>query len=224
MNKRLVIPEEIGNRTMYRRKFSFSELYLAYLLVPGAFSRILRNNKRNFVSKQFVERVQLAVTEVNGCAACSYAHTYLALKQGLSVEEIHAFLTADQSAVAPEEAKGILFAQHFADQRGRPSKEAFDALMDEYGEDAAWTLLAAAQLMLVGNIYGLPYSAFVSRLRGKAFEGSSLFYELWMQVVGILVLPLALAHGRLRLWFGYSPVRWGDSETVKEENTSAILP
>lgn len=36
--------------------------------------------KKKIVNKDFVERLQLAVTEVNGCAACSYAHTYMALK------------------------------------------------------------------------------------------------------------------------------------------------
>ena len=36
------------------------------------------NKKKRLVGRDFVEKLQLAVKEVNGCAACSNAHTYLA--------------------------------------------------------------------------------------------------------------------------------------------------
>jgi len=59
----------------------------------------------------------LAVTEVNGCAACSYQHIMMALRQGMS--------------------------------KNMAKKAA--------------TFLSAVQIMIAGNMYGIPYSAFQSR-------------------------------------------------------------
>ena len=192
------IPESIGSRTCYKRKFSFRELYSAYLYLPQAVRQLAKNNKTNALDKNFVERLQLAVTEVNGCAACSYAHTYMALKQGMSSEEIHSFLVGDGSFVKVEEAKALLFAQHFAAERGCPQRNAYEAVVQAYGAEKALVILAAVQTMLVGNIYGLPMSAFRSRLKGQPFEDSSWAYELGMQLGGLLVLPIALVHGAIR--------------------------
>lgn len=40
--------------------------------------------KQNGMNFKFKERIMLAVTEVNGCIMCSYVHTKLSLKAGLS--------------------------------------------------------------------------------------------------------------------------------------------
>lgn len=47
-------------------------------------------------------------------------------------------------------------------------------------------------------MYGIPFSAFLSRLQGKPYKNSSLLYELGMLIVGILSLPIAIIHGFLR--------------------------
>jgi AhpD family alkylhydroperoxidase len=88
----------------------------------------------------------LAVTEVNGCEACSYAHTLMALRKGFSNEEIAGFLSASDACVVPEEAQGILFAQHYADSRGRPSRAAYEALLQEYGPEKSRAVVAAHAL------------------------------------------------------------------------------
>jgi len=170
------IPDVIGLSTEYKRKFSFSEMYRAYVLIPGAVFQMIRNKRKKLLRKDFIERIQLAVTEVNGCAICSYAHTYLALKQGMSNEEIYSFLSGDSAFISQEEAKAILFAQHFADTRGFPKEDAYKSIIDEYGEEKAGIILASARLMIAGNIYGIPYSAFQARLYGKPFKDSTLMY------------------------------------------------
>ena len=50
-------------------------MYRAFILIPGAVANMIRNIRKKLVDKDFIERLQLAVTEVNGCVACSYAHT-----------------------------------------------------------------------------------------------------------------------------------------------------
>lgn len=202
-----------SNTRKYKRKFSFFELYRALACIPMAASKLAKNNKSNSVDKKFIERMQLAITEVNGCPACSYQHTKMALRQGMSNEEISSFLSGGDAFIQPSEAKAIMFAQHFADSRGSPKKYAYEAIVKEYGEERAGIILSAAQIMIAGNMYGIPLSAFQSRLNGKTYKDSSLFYELGMLLGAILILPIALAHGILRDLLGLSNRIFDESMT-----------
>ena len=173
------IPESsFGKGAEYKRKFSFLELYRSYLYVPQAMAKLIKNKKEKLISQHFIERMQLAVTEVNGCAACSYAHTTFALREGMSNEEISSFLGGGDEFIQPEEAKAIIFSQHFADSRGFPERAAYEAIIKEYGEEKASIILSADQMMIAGNMFGIPFSAYQSRKRGKPFKESTLGYEL----------------------------------------------
>lgn len=212
MKKPITIPEEISMRTEFKRKFNFGQMYFSFVYAGGAFSVLSKNKKNGLLHPDFVERLQLAVTEVNGCAACSYQHTKMALEQGMSNEEISSFLSGGDDFILPEEAKAIVFAQHFADVTGRPKQYAYDAIVKEYGEDKAEVILAACQVMIAGNMYGIPFSAFQSRLKGRKYKDSSLFYELGMMISGILALPFAIIHSLVRKLFGLSNKRFDKSE------------
>ena len=207
------IPEAISSRTEFKRKFNLWEMYRSFLYLPRAMKIMKDNSKHNLVDKDFVRRLQLAVTEVNGCPACSYQHTKMALRQGMSGKEISSFLSGGDQFIKPEEAKAIMFAQHFADSRGYPKKYAYDSIVKEYGEKEASIILSASQIMISGNMYGIPYSAFQSRLKGRPFKDSSLFFELGMLITGILLLPIALVHGVLRGLIGLPNKRLDKSIT-----------
>ena len=185
------------------------ELYGAFVQTPIAVAKIIKNRRKKLVDKAFLERLMLAVTEVNGCTVCSYAHSYVALKQGMSNEEINSFLSGDEKFIDPVEAKAIAFAQHFADTRGFPKNDAYKTIIDEYGKEKAEIILSAIQLIMVGNMYGIPYSAFKSRLKGKPYKDSSLIYELGMLIAGLILLPISLIHGVLRALLGVSNIRFG---------------
>lgn len=193
------IPPDMINRETYKRKFTVRDLYRGIMLVPEAVSGLKYNRKNMIVSPEFLERMQLAVTEVNGCAACSYAHANMALKQGMSSEEIYSLLSGDGALVRPEEGKAIMFAQHFANTGGFPDIETYRTIETTYGINEARVMLSAIRMMQVGNIYGIPFSAFISRLKGHPYHGSSFFYELGMQVLSAVLLPFALLHGVVRL-------------------------
>ena len=198
MENDIKIPETISSRVEFKRKFSFLEMYRSFVFLPGAAFKLLGNKKSKLIDQDLVKRLQLAVTEVNGCAACSYQHTKMALRQGMSNEEISSFLSGDDNFVKSEEAKAIIFAQHFADSRGFPKKFTFDSIVKEYGDKKADIILSAVQVMIAGNMYGIPYSAYDSRRKGKPFKDSTLFYELGMMISGIICLPFGLIHGVLR--------------------------
>jgi len=208
--KDIKIPDSISSRTKYKRKYSFGEMYSSFVMIPNALAKLIGNKKKKLVDKNFIERLQLAVTEVNGCAACSYAHAYMALKQGMSNEEIDSFLNGDEKFINQEEAKAIVFAQHYADSRGFPKKDAYKSIIDEYGNIKAKIILSAIQLMFAANIFGIPYSAFQSRLKGKPYRDSSLLYELGMQITGVFSLPVAFVHGIFRSIFGFSNIRFDE--------------
>lgn len=182
----------------YKRKFNLFELYRAFVYFPRAISKLSKNSKHEILDKQFIERLQLAVTEVNGCAACSYQHTKMALRQGMSNEEICSLLSGECDYIKADEAKAIMFAQHFADSKGFPKKYAYENIVKEYGKTKASIILAACQVIIAGNMYGIPFSAFQSRLKGKTYKDSTLFYELGMLLAGIICLPFALLHALLR--------------------------
>lgn len=188
----------MGVRTEFKIKFSFWEMYRALTYLPCAMTIMVRNNKSQLVHPDFIRRLQLAVTEVNGCPACSYQHTKMALQQGMSNAEIVSFLSGGDEFIKPEEAKAILFAQHFADSRGFPKTYTYQSIKQEYGEPQTAIILSAVQIMLAGNIYGIPFSALQSRLKGDAYKDSSLLYELGMLITGVLILPFAIIHGLLR--------------------------
>ena len=202
MNKKESLSASVTLRNEYKRKFSLLELYHSFVFVPRAMRELIKNRKIKLVDPHFVERLQLAVTEVNGCAACSYQHTQMALAQGMSNEEINSFLSGSDDYTKEEEAKAIMFAQHFADSRGFPKQYAFDAIEEEYGNKEARVILSAVQVMIAGNMYGIPFSAFLSRLQGKPYKDSKLFYELGLLVIGLLSIPFVIIHGLLRSLIG----------------------
>jgi len=213
MKNDIILPEVISSRVEFKRKFSLWELYRSFVFAARAMSKLIGNSKSKLVDKHFVERLQLAVTEVNGCAACSYHHTQMALQQGMSNEEISSFLSGEDSHIKPEEAKAIVFAQHFADSRGYPKKYAYNAIVKEYGEKEAKIILSACQMMIAGNMIGIPLSAFQSRLKGKPYKDSTIFYELGMEIAGFLCLPIAIVHGFLRALVGLPNERFDKSTT-----------
>lgn len=216
METEIIIPASISSRIEFKRRFSLWEMYCSFIYMPRAMMKIIWNHKNKLVNPDFLRRLQLAVTEVNGCAACSYQHTKMALKQGMSGEEISSFLSGGKDFIKPVEAKAIMFAQHFADSRGYPKKYAYDAIVREYGQNKARIMLSAVQIMIAGNMYGIPFSAFQSRLKGKPYKDSSLFYELGMMITGVIILPIAVLHGVLRGVIGLPNRRLGKSTTDDE--------
>ena len=213
MEKKVSLMDSVSQRSEYKRKFSLWELYRSMVFAPRAMLHLAKNRKSKLVDEHFVERLQLAVTEVNGCAACSYQHTKMALDQGMSNDEISSFLSGKDNYIKPEEAKAILFAQHFADSTGFPEKTAYYSIVEEYGEDKARVILSAVQVMIAGNMYGIPFSAFLSRNKGKPYKESTLFYELGMLVAGILAISIAIVHALLRGLIGLSNERFDKTPT-----------
>lgn len=155
---------------------------------------MIKAKKKKELSSEFIERILLGVTEVNGCEVCSYAHTKMALEQGMAEEEIQQLLAGSVDEIPVEEMPAYLFAQHYADRRGYPTEESWDRIVSLYGEDKAKGILGAIRAIMVGNAHGIAFSAFLSRLKGKPVKKSSLLYEITMMLSILVYLPLTLVH------------------------------
>ncbi|MCE5215222.1 MAG: carboxymuconolactone decarboxylase family protein [Methanobacterium sp.] len=150
------------------------------------------------MDQKFIERIMLAVTEVNNCAICSYAHSKRALESGMTKEEIHKMLKGVMDEVPEEELTAVMFAQHYADTRGRPTKKSWQRIVELYGLSISKGILGAIRTIMMGNAYGIPWSSFINRLRGKPDPRSSLKYELRM-ILGTFLFPLSFIHALVSL-------------------------
>lgn len=96
--------------------------------------------------------------------------------------------------IPAEETSAVMFAQHYADSRGNPSKESWERIIEVYGLDKAKAILATIRTIMMGNVYGIPWSSFINRLKGKPDNRSNLLYELGVIISTLIFLPIALIH------------------------------
>ena len=180
-------------QTNARKLATPAQAYLALyraLRTVGAFRKARQSGS---LSLQLQERLMLAVTEVNGCALCSYGHSRMALEAGLSGQEIEELLGGQTDGAPKEELPAILFAQHYADTRGKPTAAAWAQLVSRYGQPQAAGMLGAIRMITVGNTWGIPTGSLLARLTKKekyhVDARSSVGYEL---VMLLLLLPFLL--------------------------------
>lgn len=152
---------------------------------------------RHTLSRAFTEKIMLAVTCVNGCRYCSYAHVRLALQAGMNDAELHDLLSGELDHIAPQEQTAILFAQHYAEQGDRYDAAAWQTLEQTYGAETARGMLVHIRLISFANLYGNTFDALLERLQLKPVMGSHLFDEVVVLIVGGTVVPLGLLIGVL---------------------------
>jgi len=184
-----------------RKLYSVRESYRIYFKGLRTIKYMTRTKKSKDLSPEFIERIMMAVTEVNGCSICSYAHTKMALEIGMSNEEIQNILSGVMDDIPPDEIAGVMFAQHYADSRGEPSKEAWKHVVEIYGSSKAKGILGTIRIIMVGNIYGIPWSSFFNRFIGKPDKRSNLLYEISMIITCILFTPIVIIHSLVSYLF-----------------------
>ncbi|MFA6807656.1 MAG: carboxymuconolactone decarboxylase family protein [Eubacteriales bacterium] len=177
-----------------KKLYSVKESYWIFYAGLRTMKYVTRAKKNNELSPEFMERIMLAVTEVNGCAVCSYAHTKMALEAGMSNEEIQKMLAGVMDDIPTDELAGVMFAQHYADKRGKPSQESWKRIEEIYGISKANGILGAIRIIMIGNTYGIAWSSFFNRFRRKADKRSNLLYEISMILTCILFMPIILIH------------------------------
>jgi len=137
-------------RTYRSLKELFADLYF-----PIRKRKQLREVKnKGLLPPDFQEKLMLAVTSVGGCRYCSYFHSKLALKSGISQEEIKKLLSGDFKDCPEEESIAILYAQHWAESNANPDPAAAQKLQDIYGFEKAEAINLMLRMIRLGNLLG----------------------------------------------------------------------
>ena len=173
--------------------YSVQESYWIFYKGIRTMKYMFKSKRKNELSPKFIERIMLAVTEVNGCAICSYAHSKKALESGMSNEEIEKMLSGIIDDVPTSEVAAVIFAQHYADTRGNPTRESWQRIVEIYGLSKAKGILGSIRSIMIGNAYGIAWSSFFNRLRSRPDQRSNLQYELSM-MLGTILTPLSFIH------------------------------
>jgi AhpD family alkylhydroperoxidase len=110
------------------------------------------------------ERLMLAVSAVNGCPYCLAFHTRLALKCGLSEEEVEALVAVTDDPLPPEDRPAVLYAREWARRGGRAEGRLRADLVSVYGPSQARQIEALLHLIWIGNLLGLTYQRLASKI------------------------------------------------------------
>ena len=121
-------------------------------------------NKGELINKSFQERLMLAVTGVNNCRYCTYYHSRLALDAGITSEELAEILEGTVDNSPKEEQLALLYAQHWADQKGNPGQDFKDELINNYGAKKAEIIETAIKTINFGNLMGNTFDYFLYKI------------------------------------------------------------
>lgn len=172
------------------RVFRVTEQLRNIYLGAKSFVLLKKSKKYRLITKQFKERIMLAVTEVNGCEMCSFVHTKIALSSGMSREEINNILKSDHHDVPLEESVALIFAQHFAYTKESPSTEAVERLIEDYGRQKAELILAVCNVITMTNGMGTSMDYLYGRLRFKRNKNSNIIIELLNPLLTMTLFPV----------------------------------
>ncbi len=183
-----MIPEKRFMKRLYKSRDFFR--LLSDLMSSAGATRKLSGEDR--ISKQFMERIMLAVTEVNGCRYCSYFHTQVSLMSGLNKKEIYRALEGDFEDAPKEELAALYFAQHYAESAGKPNPDAVICLKEAYGESKAGAIIAYVRAIMIGNAWGNMFDALRYRIKGSPVDGLTFSDEVSVILGPLVMIPLLL--------------------------------
>jgi len=126
--------------------------------------RLKEAKKKGLLTPAFRERLMLAVTAVDGCRYCSYFHARLALKAGISQEEIGNLLSGDVDGCPEEEALAILYAQHWAESSAHPDPDTVQKLQEIYGSEKVEAIHLMLRMIRLGNLLGNSWDYLLYRI------------------------------------------------------------
>jgi len=172
------------------RVFSIGQQLKNIYYGAKGFVLLKKSRKYKLMNKQLKERIMLAITEVNGCAMCSYVHTKIALSSGMTSFEIKRILDGDTSDIPQGEAVALMFAQHFAYTHEKPNETTIKRLIDTYGFQKAELILAACNMITMTNGMGTSLDYLYSRLRFKRNKRSNILYEIFNPLLTMIFFPL----------------------------------
>ena len=116
--------------------------------------QIRRAMRSEIISPAFRERLMLAVTSVNECRYCSYAHSKEALRHGIDQLETEQILSGEFRQCPQREIPAILYAQHWAESDGHPQTDILDKLKENYSSQEIEDIHLYLRMIRIGSLTG----------------------------------------------------------------------
>lgn len=132
----------------------------------GRMRKLRRDAEQGLVDQDLRRRLMLAVTSVNECRWCSWAHARGALKQGIPEGEVDELLCGTVDDCPEEELPALLYAIHWAETAGHPETEARRAVVERFGADRTDAIDRALATIRAGNLLGNSLDYMLFRLSG----------------------------------------------------------
>lgn len=82
-----------------------------------------------------------------------------------------------------------------APTKGKVDRLAYERVLNTYGPEKTKVIVAAIQMMMLGNIVGMPISALLARMKGQKEPGNTLLFELGLPLSALLLFLLQQPHG-----------------------------
>jgi AhpD family alkylhydroperoxidase len=167
------------------------------------------------ISASLREKIFLAVSSVNDCRYCKWAHSHWAMAQGVALEEVNEILGHQSEALEAkdaDEAAAILFAQHYAEHLDQIDPESIENLRKHYSDDQVAEIIAYVRFITFTNLTGNTVDVFFDRIRTNLVEG----------VVSAAAGPLALMLNELARFdrkVGMDPMRSHKQVIPKDGST-----
>lgn len=117
-----------------------------------------------YITPAFRERIMLAVTSVNQCRYCSFAHSREALSKGISQAELNELGQGMFAGCPPNEVPALLYAQHWAETNGLPDELSRNKLISIYGEKTVDLMELAMRMIQSGNLLGNTFDFILYRI------------------------------------------------------------
>jgi len=148
-----------------KRSFnSFGEFFEELKFIMKNRKQIKKLEKGELIDSEFRQRLLMTVTEVNGCRYCSYYHSKLALKAGISREELDSLLAGELKDCPEEELLALVYAQHWTEKKGQPDQEMMDKVKKKYGAEKFAAINLAIRMINFGNLSGNSFDYFLYKL------------------------------------------------------------
>jgi AhpD family alkylhydroperoxidase len=146
--------------------------------------------KLKLLNLPWKERIMLAVTEVNQCGMCSWMHTNISLKAGMSKEEISTLLSGAYDHVPEKQLLSVLYAQNFASNKEKYNPKMKQEMLETYGKPRTRMIDNAMAVITMTNSMGIALGKLKDTLTFKHVKGSSVFSEILIPLTTMILFPL----------------------------------
>lgn len=150
----------------------------------------------------FREEIMVAISTLNACKYCNYAHHDFALQAGVTEEELAQLEGITPENFNAEKFLAITYVRELANSNfSGVDPDLLDKLKKAYSKVERGDIQTTARIIMLFSMICNTSDAFVERVKGKPVEGSKLFDELvvatafFAGILPVVGLYIALLRG-----------------------------